>query len=109
MQEWMKSSYIGEEECPRCSGKDKAELFAGEVNRIRDHLEAGGKELWIWGDQLRDGFTTGLGMWEASENDTHRAIDMSRKDVVICDWHYERAEPTAAYYALKGFREMVRF
>ena len=96
--------YIGEDECPRCSEKDRAELFAGEVNRIRDHLAAGGKELWIWGDRLLDGIATGLGMWEASENDTHRAIDMIRKDVVICDWHYERAEPTAAYFALKGFR-----
>ncbi len=35
--------------------------------------------------------------------DTHRAIDLIPKDVVICDWHYERAEPTPAYFALKGF------
>jgi len=96
--------YIGEEECPRCGGKDKSVLFAGEVNRIRDHLAADGRELWIWGDRLLDGRTTGLGMWEASENDTHRAIDMINRDVVICDWHYERAEPTAALFALKGFR-----
>ena len=27
--------YIGEEKCPRCGGRDKAELFAGEVNKIR--------------------------------------------------------------------------
>ncbi len=96
--------YIGEDECPRCSGKDKAGLFAGEVNLIRDHLAAHGQELWIWGDRLLDGKTTGLGMWEASENDTHQAIDMITKDVVICDWHYERADPTAAIFALKGFR-----
>ena len=96
--------YIGEAECPRCGGKDRSELFAGEVNLIRDHLARAGRELWIWGDRLLDGHTTGLGMWEASENDTHRAIDLLSKDVVICDWHYERAEPTAAYFALKGFR-----
>jgi hypothetical protein len=51
-----------------------------------------------------DGKTTGIGLWEASENDTHRAIDLISKDVVICDWHYERADPTAALFALKGFR-----
>ncbi|MCK5135539.1 MAG: family 20 glycosylhydrolase [Bacteroidales bacterium] len=96
--------YIGEDECPRCKGKCKAELFAGEVNKIRDHLVANNQELWIWGDRLIDGKTTGLGLWEASENDTHGAIDMIHKDVVICDWHYERAEPTAALFALKGFR-----
>lgn len=42
-------------------------------------------------------------MWEASMNNTHRAIDMIPKDIMICDWHYERVEPTAAYFALKGF------
>jgi hypothetical protein len=96
--------YIGEEECPSCAGKDKSELFAGEVNRIRDQLAPAGYELWIWGDRLIDGNTTGLGMWEASTNDTHRAIGMISKDVVICDWHYERADPTAALFAMNGFR-----
>lgn len=96
--------YLGEDPCPRCGGKNKAELFAGEVNRIRDHLAEKERELWIWGDRLLDGKTTGLGEWEASTNDTHPAIDLVSKEVVICDWHYERAEPTAAYFALKGFR-----
>jgi hypothetical protein len=96
--------YIGEDDCPRCRGKNKASLFAGEVTLIRDHLAANNKELWIWGDRLLDGKTTGLGLWEASENDTYDAIDMIPKDVVICDWHYEKAEPTAAMFALKGFR-----
>ncbi len=96
--------YIGEEKCPRCSGQDKAELFAGEVRTIRDHLAAANRQLWIWGDRLLDGKVTGLGEWEASMNGTDRAIDLVPKDVVICDWHYERPEPTAAYFALKGFQ-----
>ncbi len=96
--------YIGDDKCPRCAGKDKAKLFADEVTRIRDHLATKDRELWIWGDRLLDGETTGLGMWEASTNETHLAIDMIPKDVVICDWHYNRADPTAAYFALKGFR-----
>ncbi len=95
--------YIGEEECPRCNGRDKAELFAGELTKIRNHLAQNNKKLWIWGDRLLDGKTTGLGMWEASMNNTHRAIDMIPKDIMICDWHYERVDPTAAYFALKGF------
>ena len=95
--------YIGEEGCPRCGGFDKAELFAGEVRKIRDHLAQKGRKLWIWGDRLLDGKTTGLGMWEASFNNTHRAIDMIPKDVVICDWHYERPDKTAVYFAMKGF------
>lgn len=95
--------YLGEAKCPRCGGKDKSVLFADEVRRIRDRLQAKDRRLWIWGDRLLDGRTTGLGEWEASLNDTHRAIDLIPKDVVICDWHYERPDPTAVYFAMKGF------
>lgn len=96
--------YIGHSQCTRCYGRDKAELFAGEVTKIFNHLQETDKELWIWGDRLLDGVTTGLGIWEGSYNNTHRAIDMIPKNVVICDWHYERSDPTAAYFASKGFR-----
>jgi N-acetyl-beta-hexosaminidase len=95
--------YIGDDKCPRCSGRDNAELFALEVETIRNHLAEKKKRLWIWGDRLLDGKTTGLGMWEASMNNTHRAIDLIPKDVLICDWHYERADKTAVYFAMKGF------
>ena len=96
--------YIGDDKCPRCKGLDKSVLFAQEVNRIRDHLFQKGRELWIWGDRLIDGRSTGIGTWEASFNDTHRAVDMISKDVVICDWHYERPDKTAVYFAMKGLR-----
>jgi hypothetical protein len=99
--------YIGDDRCPRCSGVDKAELFAGEVNRIKNHLSEKNRELWIWGDRLIDGKSTGIGIWEASFNYTYRAIDMIPKDVVICDWHYERPDQTAVYFAMKGFRVMT--
>ena len=94
--------YIGHEQCPRCYGKDKAELFAGEVTKIRNHLNEKNRELWIWGDRLIDGKTTGIGLWEGSYNNTHDAIDLIPKDVVICDWHYERPDPTAVLFAAKG-------
>ena len=94
--------YIGDDKCPRCSGLDKAELFAGEVWKIRNHLALKDRKLWIWGDRLIDGKITGMGMWEASMNNTARAIDMIPKDIVICDWHYERPDPTAVYFAMKG-------
>ena len=95
--------YIGDDKCPRCSGRDKAELFAGEVTKIQNHLALQGKRLMIWGDRLIDGKTTGMGMWEASMNNTHRAIDLIPKEVFICDWHYERPDQTAVYFAMKGF------
>lgn len=96
--------YLGDDKCPRCQGRDKAELYAGEIWKIRDNLAKHGRELWIWGDRLIDGKTTGYGMWEGSYNYTYRAIDMVPKDIMICDWHYERADKSAVYFAMKGLK-----
>jgi hypothetical protein len=50
-----------------------------------------------------DAKATGLSKWEAGENATASAIDSSPKDVIICDWHYDKASETAVYFARKGF------
>ncbi|MCO5950296.1 family 20 glycosylhydrolase [Mucilaginibacter flavidus] len=96
--------YLDDDKCPRCAGRDKAVLFANEVQTIRDHLAEKGRELWIWGDRLIDGRTTGIGEWAASYNDTYKAIDLIPRDVVICDWQYDRDNQTAVYFAMKGLR-----
>jgi len=98
---------LGEETCPRCAGRDKAELFAQEVRTLHDFLASKGLRLWLWGDRLLDGRTTGLGKWEGSYNGTARAIDLVPKDIVVCDWHYDSAAPTPAYFALKGFDVVI--
>ena len=67
--------YIGEDQCPRCKGRNKAQLFSDEVRAIHDHLQPAKRQLWLWGDRLLDGNLTGLGEWEASLNDTHGAVD----------------------------------
>lgn len=94
---------VGEDDCPRCKGRNKAELFAGEVRVLRDHLAHSGRTLWMWGDRFLDGETSGIGKWEASANGTAPALQLVPKDIVICDWHYEMAHPTAPYFALQGF------
>ncbi|MDP4209297.1 MAG: family 20 glycosylhydrolase [Bacteroidota bacterium] len=94
--------YIGHDSCTRCAGHDKAELYAGEVNAIRNHLALKNRQLWIWGDRLIDGKSTGIGAWESSMNNTYRAIDLIAKDVMVCDWHYDRPDQTPVYFAMKG-------
>lgn len=94
---------LADPDCPRCQGKEPAELFAGEVKTLHTHLKEIGCRTWMWGDRFLDSKATGLGKWEASENDTAAAIDLLPKDIVICDWHYERAPETALLFAQKGF------
>jgi len=94
---------IGDDDCPRCKGKSKADLFAQEVQTLHDHLAKSKRQMWMWGDRFLDGEATGVGEWEGAKNHTESAIDKVPKDIVICDWHYEKAVPTAEYFAMKGF------
>ncbi|MGP1459797.1 MAG: family 20 glycosylhydrolase, partial [Treponema sp.] len=44
---------IGEDGCPFCRGKDKAELFARAVNKLYDHcVKKRGLTMYMWGDRL---------------------------------------------------------
>jgi hypothetical protein len=94
---------LGEEDCPRCKGRNKAELMAAEIIILRDHLAKTNRTMWMWGDRLLDGETTGVGKWEGSVNKTFPAIQLVPKDIMICDWHYENAVPTTAHFAIEGF------
>jgi hypothetical protein len=94
---------LADPDCPRCKGKDPADLFAGEVKAIHGHLKELGCRMWMWGDRFLDGKATGIGKWEASENGTAPAIDQVPKDIVICDWHYEKDHLTPRFFAEKGF------
>ena len=94
---------LGDPDCPRCQGKSPAQLFADEVKTLHAHLKKIGCRTWMWGDRFLDGKSAGLGKWEASENGTAAAIDLVPKDIVICDWHYQRAAATPELFAKKGF------
>jgi len=94
---------IGDPHCPRCYGLEPARLFANEVNTIHNHLAQQGKRMMIWGDRLLDCKATGYHSSESSMNNTHQAIDMVPKDILICDWHYGNAHQSPVYFAIKGF------
>ena len=95
---------LADPDCPRCGTRNRAELFAQEVRTLHDHLAQSHREMWMWGDRLLDGNVTGVGEWEGSQNGTNWAINMVPRDIVICDWHYDSAPSTAAYFAVEGFR-----
>ena len=94
---------LADPDCPRCKGKSPADLFAGEVKALHDHLRSRGCRMWMWGDRFLHGKTTEIGKWEASENETYSAVDRVPKDIVICDWHYEKTHETPRFFAEKGF------
>ncbi|NWG13334.1 MAG: family 20 glycosylhydrolase, partial [Acidobacteria bacterium] len=38
---------LGEDDCPRCKGQNKADLFAREVIALHDHLAKSGRTMWM--------------------------------------------------------------
>ncbi len=95
---------IADKDCPRCGGKNPAAIFAAEITALRDHLKKRGRTLWMWGDRLLDGKATRTGEWEGAINGTHHAIDAIPKDIIICDWHYDKTFTTPELFAERGFR-----
>jgi hypothetical protein len=98
---------IASEFCPRCRGSDPAKLFAAQVNVLHRHIVKERKrDMLMWGDRLLDAKALGYSKWEASSNGTQAAVDLIPKDIIICDWHYEkRSEYLSVPFLLeKGFR-----
>lgn len=98
---------IASKKCPRCKDKTPAEVFAKAVNDYHRHLVDEKKvTMLMWGDRLIDANVMKYDGWSASKNGTAPAIDMIPKDIIICDWHYEkRADyPSVRYFQDKGFR-----
>jgi len=98
---------IADSQCPRCKGKNPAELFAKAVNDYHKHLVEERKvTMLMWGDRLLDQASMKYNMYESSRNGTAPAVNLIPKDIVICDWHYgKRPEyPSVTYLQEKGFR-----
>src|SRR5260370_2163798 len=99
---------LADPDCPRCHGKDPAELFAGEVKSLRSHLKAIGCRMWRWCDRFIDGKSTGTGKGEACEKGTSPATDLGPRDDLLCDWHYNHAPEMPRLFAATGFAGVAR-
>src|ERR1700752_5017373 len=82
---------VASEHCPRCKGGDPAKLFAKQVNDLHAHIVGKRKrEMLMWADRLLDAKALGYSEWEAATNHTWDAINLIPKDIIMCDWHYEK-------------------
>jgi len=98
---------LADDSCPRCRGKNKAELFSKVVNELYDHVKRKkGIELILWGDRLINKEETGYSIWDADTFGIWPAVDMIPKDMIIGDWHYDLKDkyPSIEYFIEKGFR-----
>jgi len=78
--------------CTKCSKISNGELFANWINSINDYVKKRGGTVLMWGDRLFSTAETGYDRWEAADNGTESAIELLSRDIVICDWHYNKYE-----------------
>ena len=66
--------------CPRCKGKDHAELYAKHVNRMYDYLKKKGLGMMIWSDMLQP----------TERYLTPSSIEKIPKDIIMLDfiWYF---------------------
>ena len=95
--------------CSKCAKKSKGELIADWINGINDHVKKRGGTIMMWGDRLIPKSKTEYDSWESADNGTEGAINLLSKDIVICDWHYNKYESYDSVDILyeKGFNIMV--
>jgi len=67
--------------CPKCKGKDPAELLALHINRMYDYVTKKGYKMAMWSDMLQPTET---------HYGTSPAIDMIPKDILMLDfiWYF---------------------
>ena len=98
---------LGASDCPRCAGKNPAELFAAQVNALHAHLVGEKKlEMLLWADRVIGPKFQGYSRYDNARNDTSASINLIPRDLVLCDWHYEwrKEYPSVPLLAEKGFR-----
>ncbi|BBH20638.1 hypothetical protein Back11_19830 [Paenibacillus baekrokdamisoli] len=97
---------IADEGCPRCSGQQKSDLFAKAANAYYDHLvRKRNVQMLMWADRLIDAKGMGYTEWDGDIHGIWPAVDLIPKDIVLCDWHYDKldAYPSVGHLLDKGF------
>ena len=95
--------------CPECSKKSRAELISNWINSINHHVKNRGGTTLIWGDRLLSTEATGYNRWEASDDGSSTAINTLSRDIIICDWHYDKYEKyeSVDIFSKAGFKIMI--
>lgn len=98
---------IGADECPRCHGKNPAELFAAQVNALHQHIVTEKKlQMLMWADRVIGPKYQGACKYDNNRNDLSASIGLIPGDIVMCDWHYEwrREYLSVPFLTGKGFQ-----
>ncbi|MBM4079834.1 MAG: hypothetical protein FJ278_09055, partial [Planctomycetes bacterium] len=99
---WQTHVTPEEKRCKLCAGRDKAEVFAEQVQWLHGHMKKRGVRTMMWGDQLLYAHNGG------PPYATRRAIDRIPRDVIIANWSVAVDGDSSRYFRSKGFSEVIQ-
>lgn len=85
--------------CPLCKGKDHADLYASDVNKIYNYLAGKNLKMMIWADMLQD----------VTNYETPPAIDKIPKDIILLDfiWYFHTDKDIEDHLLKHGFKVIM--
>ncbi len=99
---WKTLRVPPEKRCKLCAGKDKADIFAGQVRMLHDFLAERGIKTMMWGDMLLPAHNGGPPFNVA------RAITKIPRDVIICNWSTGVDPLSSWYFRSFGFQRVIK-
>jgi len=103
--------------CDKCKGKDAADLYADDVNKIYNYLKERGIRTIMWGDKLlnaisKEGYHYGGSHIEYKTEDgreyvvpeTYKSIDKIPNDIEIYNWYWRLTRDYDKEFLSRGFK-----
>jgi len=102
--------------CPRCRGRDPADLLANDINKIHAFLADRGIRTAMWSEKLHHDPGAGHERWRLrrfgrdfrpAHPNTTRAIDLVPKDLVLLNWYNSVDPASIPMLAKRGFEQVL--
>lgn len=104
--------------CPLCKGKDAAQIFADDINKIHDYMKKKNIRIMLWSEKFinaigKAGQPYGGSEYRMRRTDgsieirrpaTYRSIDMVPKDIIMHHWYWGIREGFDDEYLKRGFK-----
>ncbi len=102
--------------CPRCRGRDAAEIYAGDIQKIHGYLKERGIRTMLWAEKLLNAIDRhgdchgGSALWkrradgrlELARPATYRAMELVPGDLIAHHWYYALRENYDREYLDRG-------
>ena len=97
--------------CPRCLASDYRALVIKHIRALHAGLKERGMKMMLWHDMfLKEGDERWKGFYANGTEETVSAFETFPRDMVVCDWFYEKAKdsyPTLAHFKKMGFEVLT--